>query len=216
MGEEPDEFANPTRGCQEVAATSRPLAPVSKATIRIGGAWRGGVGADAGDQGAEHEAEVAPETVDADHPGAVARLGRVGDCRDQGRVDHRRTDPEQRRSCERGSEGAVAGDQQAECRRLHEHAGSDQRFAAGVVGEPAGGELTGAPRSPGRAEEDRAGGAAHPCGSNARPRARRSRGEEWPQLRPPSRFDSYCEVLREKCRFLCGSSRVSSRARDFE
>ena len=111
------------RGCQDVAATSRPLAAVSRATIRIAVSRRGGVGADAGDQGAEHEAEVAPEAVDADDAGPVARLAGVGDGRDQGRVDHRRADAEQHCGGERGREGAVAGDEQAERGRLDEHAG---------------------------------------------------------------------------------------------
>ena len=105
----------------------------------------GGVGADAGDQGAEDEAEVTPEAVDAHDAGAVARLAGIRDGRDQGRVDHRRTHTEQRGGGERGIEGAAAGDEQPEGRGLDEHAADDQRLAAGVVGQPARHQLTGAP-----------------------------------------------------------------------
>ncbi len=43
------------------------------------------------------------------------------------------------------SEAAVASDEQPKCASLDEHAGGDQWFAAGVVGEPAGRELAEAP-----------------------------------------------------------------------
>jgi hypothetical protein len=56
-----------------------------------------GVGAEAGDERAEDEAEVAPEAVDADDAGAVARLRRVRDGGDQRRVDERRSGAEQQR-----------------------------------------------------------------------------------------------------------------------
>ena len=68
-------------------------------------------------------------------------MGCIGDGRDQGRVDHRRADPEQNRGGERGSKAAAARDEQAERAGLDEHAERDQRLTAGVVGEPAGGEL---------------------------------------------------------------------------
>src|SRR5262249_57026419 len=52
------------------------------------------VGAEAGEQGAENEAEVAPEAVDADDAGAVTWLRRIGDGRGQGRIDEGGADPE--------------------------------------------------------------------------------------------------------------------------
>src|SRR5205823_6728053 len=99
---------------------------------------RGRVGAETGDQGAEDEAEVAPEAIHADHACPVARLARVRDGRAPSRVDQRGAGPEQHRSGERRSEGAVAGDEQAERTRLDDHPGRDQRLSARVVGEPAG------------------------------------------------------------------------------
>src|ERR671922_93071 len=57
---------------------------------------RGGVRAEAGDQRPEHEAEVAPEAVDADEPCTVARVAGVRDGGDQGRIHHRRAESEQR------------------------------------------------------------------------------------------------------------------------
>ena len=103
------------------------------------------VGDEAGDERAGDEAEVAPEAVDADELGALDRLDDVGDGGDQGRVDERRPDARagSRRRARR--EGAAAGDEERERARLDEHPGDDQRLAAGVVGEPAGRELAGAP-----------------------------------------------------------------------
>ena len=101
----------------------------------------GQVGDAAGDEAADDEAGVAPEAVDADCLGAVARLDGVRDGGDQARVDHRGASAEQDGGGERRPERAAAGDEQAERAGLDEHAERDQRLTAGVVGEPAGGEL---------------------------------------------------------------------------
>src|SRR6266536_4613733 len=70
---------------------------------------RSEVGADPGDQGAEDEAEVAPEAVHADHACPIARLACVRDGGDQSRIDHRRAGAKPKRRSERGPEGTIAG-----------------------------------------------------------------------------------------------------------
>ena len=85
---------------------------------------------------------TAPAPVDADELGALHRLGDVGDGGDQGRVDERGPGPEQDRRPESRYEGAASGDEERERACLDEHPEDDQRLATGVVGEPAGCELS--------------------------------------------------------------------------
>src|SRR5207249_1655839 len=131
--------------------------------------------ADAGNQRAEHEAEVAPEAVDTYHPRPIAWLAGIRDRGEQGRIDHRRPRAEQERGGKRGSEAAVAGNEQAERGGLDDHAGGDQGLAARVVGEPAGRELTGPPDDGVGSSDD--GDLANTCAVRSQVERRQTPGE---------------------------------------
>src|SRR5438874_519343 len=100
------------------------------------------VGAEAGGKGADDEAGVAPEAVDADRLGPLAWFDGVRDGGDQRRVDERRAETQEDGGDERGAEAATARDEESERTGLDEHAEHDQWLSAGVVGEPAGSELS--------------------------------------------------------------------------
>ena len=100
---------------------------------------------DPGEYGAEGEAGVAPEAVDADGRGAIARLNGVGDGGNEGRIDERGPDAEEGRRGHGRPERAAAEASRREPSGLDEHAEHDQRLSPGVIGEPPGGELAGAP-----------------------------------------------------------------------
>src|ERR671937_1748996 len=94
------------------------------------------VGEEAGEQRSDDESAIAPEAVDADDRGAVARLHDIRDGGDQGRVDERRAGPEQHRGRERRAERSAARDKECERARLYEHPERDQWFPPGTVREP--------------------------------------------------------------------------------
>ncbi len=104
----------------------------------------GEVGEDAGEEGADGEAAVAPQAVDADGAGAPGGVGDVADRGEEGGVDHGGSDAEHDGA---GRPGPEAGDggHPGERGGLGEHAAGDEGFAADAVGEPAGVELAEAP-----------------------------------------------------------------------
>jgi hypothetical protein len=69
----------------------------------------------------------------------------VRDRGDQGGVDERGSDAEYDGGRGGQRDGAVRGGEQAERRGLEQHAGDDQRFAAGAVGPLPGQDLPGPP-----------------------------------------------------------------------
>ena len=97
-----------SRSAQRVRATQIPLAAVRPATIAIAGPDPSRVGDEPRQERADDEAEVAPEAVDADDLHPLDWLHRIGDRRDERRIDERRSDAEQDSRAERGREGAVA------------------------------------------------------------------------------------------------------------
>ena len=109
-----------------------------------GGFDRDQVGDDAGEEGADGEAGVAPQPVDADRAGPPQRVGDVADRGEQGRVDHGGAGAEQG-GAERPRPEPGGGGDQRDRRRLDEHAAGDQRFAADPVRQAAGDELAETP-----------------------------------------------------------------------
>src|SRR2546423_4479729 len=105
-----------------------------------GGADAVGVGEYTGEQGADGEAAVAPQSVDANGAGAPGGVGDVADGGEQGGVDHGGAGAEQHGRGRPGGERAGRGDP-GQRRGLQEHAGDDQGFAAVAVGEGAGGQV---------------------------------------------------------------------------
>src|SRR6266542_2594516 len=105
-----------------------------------GGADAVGVGEDAGEQGADGEATVAPQAVDADGAGAPGGMCDVADGGEQGRVHEGGAGAEQDGGERPGGERVGGGDP-GEGGGLEQHAGDDEGFAAVAVGQRAGGEL---------------------------------------------------------------------------
>ena len=133
-------------GCRHgVAATARPLAPVSTATTAM--AARGE--AASAPIPAMRAPSTNPKSLQKRYtPTTRARSRgwrRVGDGGDQGRIDHRGPDAEERSGGNGRREAPVPEHEQPECARLNEHPPGDQRLAPRVVREPSGQEL---PRAP--------------------------------------------------------------------
>src|SRR6266508_334949 len=101
------------------------------------GSRRSGIGSDTGDQRAEHEAEVAPEAVDADNARPVTRLARVRDSGDQLRVDHRRAYAQQQRRRERRRAESDRADWPGRTRRRESRTRTDQRRVPVARAKPA-------------------------------------------------------------------------------
>src|SRR5437763_2146806 len=104
-----------------------------------GGADAVGVGEYTGEQGADGEAAVAPQPVDANGAGAPGGVGDVADGGEQGGVDHGGAGTEQHRGGRPG--GERGGGDPHEGGGLQQHAGDDEGFAAVPVGQWSGGEL---------------------------------------------------------------------------
>src|SRR5204862_251086 len=128
-----------------------------------GGGEAIGVGEDAGGQGADGEAAVAPEPVDADGAGPPGGVGEVADDGEQGGVDHGGAGAEQdlgdRPDAEGGghgdeSEGSVGG---AEQERLWPESGVGGDGAGGEGGGGQGGVPGGLVEAHGQAASARAG-----------------------------------------------------------
>ena len=133
-----------------------------------GGRDAEGVRETSGQQCADGEATVAPQAVDAEGPRAPFGVGDVAHSRQQRRVDHGRSDPEQDGSDEPDSE-AVSESDHPLCNCLRDHPADDQPFAADSVGGSPGDELAGTPdcrvdgsqdadpldAQPGRGKQDR-------------------------------------------------------------
>src|SRR5579883_3212962 len=109
-----------------------------------GGGRAVGVGEDAGEQGADGEASVAPQAVDPDGAGAPGGVGDVADGGEQGGVDQGGADAEQDLGRRPDEEGGAEGDQ-GYGNGLSQHPGGDQVFATDAVGPPPGEQLTEAP-----------------------------------------------------------------------
>ncbi|GAA0741017.1 hypothetical protein Drose_24535 [Dactylosporangium roseum] len=112
-----------------------------------GGVEAQGVSEDSGDEGVGNVADVAPEPVGVEGVGPPDRVGVVGRRRDQRRIHHRGAQAEQDRGQHPGEERMVEqGERGDQPGGLHEHAGDDERFATGAVGEVSGRDLPEAPQ----------------------------------------------------------------------
>ena len=93
------------------------------------------VGEDAGEEGADGEAAVAPEPVDADRAGPPGGVGDVADGGEQGGVDHRGAGAEEgdgrAPTVPKPVVAAIEGDGGA----LEQHAAGDEPLAADPVGQ---------------------------------------------------------------------------------
>ena len=118
---------------------------MSAATAQIAAGMPNGVGEDAGEEGADGEAAVAPEPVDADRAGPPGGVGDVADRGEQGRVDHRGAGAEQRPRRAPTARSRWSAAIQRDGDGLGEHAAGDEPLAADPVGQRAGDELAEAP-----------------------------------------------------------------------
>ena len=83
------------------------------------------VGDDTGQQSADRETSVAPESVDADGRSPPARVSDVTDNREQRRIHHRGADPEDNRGERPGGESMTGGNP-SERNCLDQHPSDDQ------------------------------------------------------------------------------------------